>query len=175
VVEPVAALPPDGSALAVGVAVAVARRVAGLCESSRNGTGTGGITALCAAGRTLWRCGLAGADRPGTRPGIGIAATRPTRQERGSKEKPNLTPLCAVQRRRSSVGAIPTRQGVAPAGSNRSGSGGNETAEAFDGKGRLGRLREQTGRNASERRAGLERGNGGADPAKVWGRPPSQV
>ena len=27
---------------------------------------------------------------------------------------------------------------VAPAGSNRSGSGGNDTAEAFDGKGRFG-------------------------------------
>jgi hypothetical protein len=73
------------------------------------------------------------------------------------------------------VGAIPTRQGVAPAGSNRGGSGGNETAEAFDGKGRLGRVREQAGRNVSERRAGLETGNVGADPAKVWGRPLSQV
>src|SRR5471030_2787989 len=66
-------------------------------------------------------------------------------------------------------------QGVAPAGSNRSGSGGNDTAEAFDGKGRLGRLREQAGRNVSERRAGLETGNVGADPAKGWGRPPSRV
>jgi hypothetical protein len=64
---------------------------------------------------------------------------------------------------------------VAPAGSNRSGSGGNDTAEAFDGKGRLGRLREQAGRNASERRAGLETHNVGADPANAWGRPPSQV
>src|SRR5439155_20942738 len=86
-----------------------------------------------------------------------------------------MAPLCAVKRRRSSVGAIPTRQEVAPAGSNRSGSGGNDTAEAFDGKGRLGRLREQTGRNVSERRAGLERRNVGADPAKGWGRPLSQV
>jgi hypothetical protein len=51
----------------------------------------------------------------------------------------------------------------APAGSNRSGSGGNEAAEAFDGEGRLGRLGEQTGRNVSERRAGLETGNAGAD------------
>ena len=40
---------------------------------------------------------------------------------------------------------------VAPAGSNRSGGGGNNTAEAFDGKGLLGGLREQAGRNASER------------------------
>src|SRR5260370_1652378 len=80
-----------------------------------------------------------------------------------------------VTRRRSSVGAIPTRQEVAPAGSNRSGSGGNDTAEAFDGKGRLGRLREQAGRNVSERRAGLETGNVGADPASGWGRPPSRV
>jgi hypothetical protein len=90
-------------------------------------------------------------------------------------EKRAASPLCAVRRRRSSVGAIPTRQLVAPAGSNRSGSGGNDTAEAFDAKGRLGRLCEQAGRNASERRAGLETQNVGADPAKGWGRPPSQV
>src|SRR6516164_2419872 len=36
-------------------------------------------------------------------------------------------------------------------------------------------LREQAGRNMGERRAGLETGNVGADPAKGWGRPPSQV
>ena len=45
--------------------------------------------------------------------------------------------LCAVKRRRSSVGATPARQLVAPAGSNRSGGGGNEAAEAFDGKDRF--------------------------------------
>ena len=62
---------------------------------------------------------------------------------------------------------------VAPAGSNRSGGGGNKTAEAFDAKGRLGRLREQAGRNASERRAGLERRDVGADPPQKRGRLPS--
>ena len=45
---------------------------------------------------------------------------------------------CAVKGCRFSAGASPTRQLVAPAGSNRSGGGGNETVEAFDGKGRLG-------------------------------------
>jgi hypothetical protein len=34
--------------------------------------------------------------------------------------------MCAVTRRRPSVGASPTQQGVAPAGSNRSGSVGEE-------------------------------------------------
>jgi len=58
---------------------------------------------------------------------------------------------CAVQRRTSSVGATPTRQLVAPAGSNRSGSGGNEAVEAFDVTGRLGRLSEHTGRSMCER------------------------
>ncbi len=53
---------------------------------------------------------------------------------------------------------------VAPAGSNRSGGGGNETAGAFDGKSRLRRFREQAGRNASDRCAGPERLNVGADP-----------
>jgi catechol 1,2-dioxygenase len=38
--------------------------------------------------------------------------------------------VCAVQRRRFSVGAGPTRQ-FAPAGSSRSSHGGNEMAEAF--------------------------------------------
>jgi hypothetical protein len=33
---------------------------------------------------------------------------------------------------------LPPGNSVAPAGSNRSGGGGNETAGAFDGKGRLG-------------------------------------
>ncbi len=56
-----------------------------------------------------------------------------------------MSPLCVA----FSVGAIPTRQRVAAAGSNRSDSGGNETAEAFDGKGCLGQLREQAGCNAS--------------------------
>jgi hypothetical protein len=80
------------------------------------------------------------------------------------------SPLCAVKRRRSSVGAIPTRQLVASAGSNRSGSGGNDTAEAFDAKGRRGRLCEQTGRNASERQAGLEKGRCGSRPSKGMGK-----
>jgi hypothetical protein len=40
---------------------------------------------------------------------------------------------------------------VVPAGSNRDDRGGNEPVGALDGKGRLGRLREQAGRNASER------------------------
>ena len=42
---------------------------------------------------------------------------------------------CAVKRCWFLVGASPTRQLVAPAGSSRSGSGGNEAVEAFDDKG----------------------------------------
>ena len=34
------------------------------------------------------------------------------------------------------------------------------------------RCREQAGHNASERRAGLENVDAGADPADIWGRPP---
>ena len=59
--------------------------------------------------------------------------------------------LCAVQRRRFRVGAIPTRQWVAPAGSNRSGGRGNESVEASGGTDRLGRFSEHAGRNVSER------------------------
>jgi hypothetical protein len=36
-----------------------------------------------------------------------------------------------------SAGASPARQLVAPAGSNRSGGGGNEAVEAFDGEDRM--------------------------------------
>ena len=71
---------------------------------------------------------------------------------------------CAVKRRRSSAGAIPARQLVAPVGSNRSGGEGNEAVGAFDVEGRFGRLSEYAGRNVSERRAGLENHNAGADP-----------
>jgi hypothetical protein len=46
---------------------------------------------------------------------------------------------------------VPPGNWVAPAGSNRSGSGGNETAEAFGARGRFGRPCEQAGRNMRER------------------------
>ena len=51
------------------------------------------------------------------------------------------------------MGAIPTRQLVVPAGSNRSGGGGNEVAGAFDAKGRLAAPRAgrpQRGVNAEQ-------------------------
>ena len=40
-------------------------------------------------------------------------------------------------------------------------------------KGRLGRLSDHAGRNASERRAGLETLNAEADPTVMRGRPPA--
>jgi hypothetical protein len=40
---------------------------------------------------------------------------------------------------------------IAPPGSNRSGGGGNEAAEASGGKGRIRRLGESAGCNTSER------------------------
>ena len=60
---------------------------------------------------------------------------------------------------------LPPGNWVAPAGSYRSGGGGNETVGAFETNGPLWRCSEQAGRNASERRAGLETTNVGADPA----------
>ncbi|MCB9866417.1 MAG: hypothetical protein H6816_07260 [Phycisphaerales bacterium] len=44
---------------------------------------------------------------------------------------------CAAKRRVSSVGVDTHPATVAPAGSNRSGRGGNEAAEAFDVEGRM--------------------------------------
>jgi hypothetical protein len=46
---------------------------------------------------------------------------------------------------------------TAPAGSNRSSHGGNEVAEAFDSRVTNWWQRECAGRNASERRASLEK------------------
>jgi len=47
---------------------------------------------------------------------------------------------CAVARRRTSAGAIPARQLTVPAGSNRSGGGGDEAVEALRCRGSLGDL-----------------------------------
>ena len=66
---------------------------------------------------------------------------------------------------------LPPGNWVAPAGSYRSGGGGNETVGAFETHVSLWRCSEQAGRNASERRAGLETSNVCADLALVWGRP----
>src|SRR3954468_19181357 len=76
----------------------------------------------------------------------------------------------AVKRLGSSAGAIPARQLVAPAGSYRSGGGGDEAVEAFETTGRLRRLGEQAGRNASERRAGPETRRCGSRPGCYTGK-----
>jgi hypothetical protein len=47
---------------------------------------------------------------------------------------------------------------VAPAGSSRSGSGGNEAAGAFDAKIAYRAIRERAGRNASEQPTGKTNG-----------------
>ena len=66
---------------------------------------------------------------------------------------------------------LPPGNWVAPAGSYRSGGGGNEAVGAFETHVSLRRCSEQAGRNASERRAGLETSNVCADLALAWGRP----
>ena len=50
-----------------------------------------------------------------------------------------------------SGGRIPPGNWIAPPGSNRSSSGGDEAAEASDVEGRFRRLGEHAGRNVSER------------------------
>ena len=47
------------------------------------------------------------------------------------------------------------------------------SSEALRRTGRLGRLSDHAGRNASERRAGLETSNAGADPPVSRGRLPA--
>ena len=68
---------------------------------------------------------------------------------------------------------FPSGNWVAPAGSYRSGGGGDKTVGAFETNASLWRCSEPTGRNVSERRAGLEMTNVDADPATKRGRPPS--
>jgi hypothetical protein len=76
-----------------------------------------------------------------------------------------------VKRRWSTAGESPARELFAPPGSNRSSSGGNEAAEASGVEGRIWRLGEFVGRNESERCAGPETGDAGADPPRIEGRP----
>jgi len=59
----------------------------------------------------------------------------------------------------------PPGNSVVPAGSSRSGDGGNEIVKAFGEEGSHRRLSELAGRNASEHRAGPENGSGRSRPS----------
>jgi hypothetical protein len=71
---------------------------------------------------------------------------------------------------------FPPGNWVAPAGSYRSDGGGNETVGAFETDVSLWRCSEPTGRNVSERRAGLETSNvaptlhSDGEGRRRWGR-----
>jgi hypothetical protein len=78
---------------------------------------------------------------------------------------------CAVKGAGQQRVQFPSGSWFVPPGSNWSSGGGNEAAEASDVEGRVRRLGKHAGRNVSERRAGLEKGNAGADPAEIRGRP----
>jgi hypothetical protein len=78
---------------------------------------------------------------------------------------------CAVERRDSPVGGRKSHPVTfAPAGSNRSGRGGNEAAEAFGVEDHVGDLASTQSAALSERRAGPERADVEADPATKRGR-----
>ena len=173
-----------GGARSVAGTVAAARTVrlgrTGQLPSDRGGIGC--HPSMPSSRKSLRQRHLDRTDSRATWPTINAPRSRPPSQEPFVNQSHSVyipvyapVPLCVVIRLMFSVGAIPTRQRVAAAGSNRSDSGGNEAAEAFDGKGCLGQLREQAGRNASERRAGLETSDVGADPTKGRGRPSLQT
>src|SRR5499426_3884589 len=63
-----------------------------------------------------------------------------------------------------------THPATAPAGSNRSSYGGDEIAEAFGMRVTNWWQRECAGRNASERRASLEKDDAQADPTTLSGK-----
>ena len=83
---------------------------------------------------------------PGERGGL-------TRNEPGRTPRAVLARVVKILRRESRrfpVGSSPTRRRVAPAGSSRSGGGGNESVEAFDETDHLGWFSESAGRNVRE-------------------------
>ena len=78
-----------------------------------------------------------------------------------------------MKRLGSSVGAIPARQLVAPAGSYRSGGGGDKAVEAFETTGRLGGSASRRAATQVNAVQAPKRADVGADPVTIRGRPPS--
>jgi hypothetical protein len=78
-----------------------------------------------------------------------------------------------VIRRGSSAGAIPARQLGRSSRKQSERWWRQRDRRSLRCKGPFQRPRDQAGRNASERRAGLERSDVGADPPYLRGRPPS--
>ena len=79
----------------------------------------------------------------------------PTKRKYGQQVLPGVLVqrllTCAVKKATIFSGCNSRPARVAPAGSNRSGGGGNESAEALRCEDCLGQFGEQAGRNASER------------------------
>jgi hypothetical protein len=78
-----------------------------------------------------------------------------------------------VKRLGSSAGANPARQLVAPAGSYRSGGGGDEAVEAFETTGRLGGSASRQAATRVNAEQAPKQPDVGADPVAIRGRPPS--
>ena len=98
-----------------------------------------------------------------------------SRQSHGSDSALDRVRVCALTRCTVLSGGNPGRQTLAPAGSTRGGSGGDEWSEALREKTPLGGTADRAGRNVSEHRAGLETVNVGADPPYKRGRSPSSA
>src|ERR1700730_10972435 len=78
---------------------------------------------------------------------------------------------CGVRRAKAALSSgCKPHPATAPAGSNRSSYGGDEIAEAFGMRATNWWQRECAGRNASERRASLEKDNAQADPTAISGK-----
>ena len=80
---------------------------------------------------------------------------------------------CAVKRLGSSAGAIPARQLVAPAGSYRSGGGGDEAVEAFETTDRSGGSASRQAATQVNVMQAPKQPDVEADPVAIRGRPPS--
>ena len=77
-----------------------------------------------------------------------------------------------MERHGSSAGAIPVRQLVAPAGSYRSGGGGDKAVEAFETTGRLGGSASRQAATKENAVHAPKQSDVEADPVAIRGRPP---
>ena len=79
-----------------------------------------------------------------------------------------------MKRLGSSAGAIPARRLVAPAGSYRSGGGGDEAVEAFETTGRFGGSASRQAATEVNAVRAPKQPDVGADPVAIRGRPSSR-
>ena len=88
----------------------------------------------------------------------------------GTKQNGAMSDLSVRRGKAALSSGCKSHPATAPAGSNRSSHGGNKVAEAFGMRVTNWWQRECAGRNASKRRANLEKDDAQADPTTLSGK-----